>query len=94
MTENEFVSGVRVREGALVDAQQVEVTSEMILVALRAAVGWDGRVVALPGGDSRAQSFVTPQTPIRRDPTLAELVTVRAVAYAFELRMRLGELSR
>jgi hypothetical protein len=81
-------------ERRLVEAPDVESHAEVILVAIGARRVRDRGVVPLPSRDSRRESFVAVQAALRRDATLSELVTRRAVAEPLELSVRSGERAR
>ncbi len=59
--ELEGVPGVLVEERLLVEVQEIEARSEVVLMAVRARVGNEGRMVAATLGDARGHGFVAHQ---------------------------------
>jgi hypothetical protein len=86
MATDEIEAGPRVVEAARVEADGIEVTTEMVAVT-RAAVARESGVKAAVGGDARSERRVAVQALGRIDTPLSDPVASRAVADSFQARV-------
>jgi hypothetical protein len=96
VTLHESEPDFRVIEVRGVEPQQLEITAEVILVTATAIFSGHlcGRMKALLLAHTILQWLMTGQTLDVRSSTCPQLMTVRAVAHAFEVTVRLSQFPR